>query len=333
MGADEAAYNAELFGNTLTHEQTVVDTSEAAVAAAQKVTATSDVLVTHVPDPDALRAIVDTARANNTLVLNAGARADVLRGEACDPYLFHVIASDAQYADALIAWMVNTAGIGRVAVVRDESAAAPSHGGYAMEQLAAAGVEATDPVPVETAAAQPPAAADALWLDLRGDAQRAALTRLADAPFPILCPHLSREAMGRTTGPVLWHPALFKYGASEVSTRFAERAGQPIDELAYAHWAAMQTVANAILAVNGSDAAPLREHLRTQTRFDGRKAAPLTFRAWNQQMRHELYIVEPSAEGTVVGASVPASMPEASTARRTALDTLGHSAETSSCTL
>lgn len=340
MGAEEAAYNAELFGTTLAYEPVVVDSREALLAAAPDLAATSDVLVVHIPDADMLERVVETARAVDTLVLNAGTRTDRLRGRACDTHLFHVMASDAQFIDALVSWMAASTDIGRVSVVRDASGDPTPYWTYAAERLSDAGIEVAEPVPMEAAASDPPPAADALWLDLRGSVQRRALDRMTEVPFPVVCPHLTHATVGRATGPVLWHPALFKYGASEVSDRFAARANQPMHSLAYAHWVAMQVTGDALLQVNGTDTDALRTHLRTGTRFDGRKAAPLTFRPWNQQMRHEMYIVEPEAnpsEGAPltgsVAASVPARMPETVAARRTALDALGRSAEASACSL
>ena len=331
MGAEEAAYNADLFGHTITHTQAVVDSSQAAIDAVGEQAAEADAVVAHVPEADALQSIVDVAREADTLVVNASSRDDVLRGTACDAHLFHVMASDAQFVDALVTWMRDSAAIASVAVVHD--GAASDRWAYAEERLADTGIQTNDLLPESEAPAATATDADAIWLDADGDALSSALNALSEFSGPILCPHLSRAAHGRATGPVLWHEALFKYGAKQVTNRFAERTGQAMEGLAYAHWAAMQILSDAMLQTNTTDTAALRSHLRTQTRFDGRKAAPITFRPWNQQARHELYIVEPSGDGSSVAGPVPQRMPEAPDARQTALDALGRSAEAAGCSL
>jgi hypothetical protein len=97
-----------------------------------------------------------------------------------------------------------------------------------------------------------------------------------------------RDALERWQGPkpegirvVDWHPSLTKFGAEQLNQRFETRFGAPMDERAWAAWAAVKAAAEAAL----------RNSTLERLRFDGHKGAQLSFRPEDHTLRQPLYVV------------------------------------------
>jgi ABC-type branched-subunit amino acid transport system substrate-binding protein len=310
MGAEEAAYNASLFGTELSHEAFVVDSASEIASAAQSAAA-APCIILHLPEASMVDQALEATEASGAILLNAGSIDDALRQDNCHPRLFHVAASHAQHVDALVLWLRERES-SSITVLTGERGDAPS--AYAASQLEEAGFE------IRAVVESPAEVGDgAVWVT--PTAQPGAFSQL-DPERLVLAPHVVPEAAEVAHGPVLWHESLFKYGATQVSDRFSKRARQPMDGIAYANWLAMQIAADAMAQTGSTDPEALRQHLRTVTRFDGRKAAPISFRSWNQQARHELYVRTPDPEAPIE-ASIPKRMPDAPDAQIQALDALG----------
>jgi len=104
-----------------------------------------------------------------------------------------------------------------------------------------------------------------------------------------------------------WHSSFVKFAARDLNNRFREAHGISMDDAAWAGWAAVKMVAEAV--VRGGSAAPgdVLRYLREETEFDGQKGAALTFRETGQ-LRQPLLIVEDgeiAAEAPVRGAAGP----------------------------
>lgn len=310
MGAEEAAYNASLFGTELSHAAFVADGRSGLSSAAQSA-AEAPCVVAHLPDAPTVAQALEATEASGSLLLNTGTPADGLRGENCNPRLFHVTASHAQRADALVQW-ARSQDIASVTMLTGRADGAPAASAEA--RLTEAGISVTRRTQSPGEVGE-----GAVWVV--PDARPDGFTALAGERI-VLVPDMIPEAHGVAHGPVLWHASLYKYGATQVSDRLAKRAQQPMDGAAYANWLAMQIAADAMTQTGSTDPQALRTYLRTRTRFDGRKAAPISFRAWNQQARHELYILTPDDASPIAG-TVPARMPDAPEARIEALDALG----------
>lgn len=310
MGAEEAAYNARLFGTELNHEAFVVDSASEIAAAAQSA-AEAPCVVLHLPEASMVERALRATEASGAILLNAGALDDALRKNSCHPRLFHVAASHAQHADALVGWLRDRER-STVTILTGEQGDPPSVYAASRLQEADVNVRAMVESPAETGDG-------AVWVT--PTARPGAFDQI-DRGRLILTPHLVPEAAEIAHGSVLWHDSLYKYGATQVSERFSGQARQPMDGIAYANWLAMQIAADALAQTGSTDPEVLRQHLRTVTRFDGRKAAPISFRPWNQQARHELYIRTPNPDSPIAD-SVPKRMPDAPDAQIQALDALG----------
>jgi len=92
----------------------------------------------------------------------------------------------------------------------------------------------------------------------------------------------------------LWHPSLERYGAAQLNDRFRSAANGTMDGEAWCGWFAIKVLVESALRMNENSGAALREHLlQGKTEFDGHKGAPLSFRAWDHQLRQPLYAVSP----------------------------------------
>jgi ABC-type branched-subunit amino acid transport system substrate-binding protein len=131
---------------------------------------------------------------------------------------------------------------------------------------------------------------------------------------------------------VLWHPSLERFGAAQLNDRFRARFGGEMDGAAWAGWMAVKALWEASLRARSIDPMALRAYLeRGATQLDGHKGWPLSFRAWDRQLRQPLYLVAGSAGGgTRVVAEVPERRGEEGSSRDL-LDRLGADASAMRC--
>ena len=94
-----------------------------------------------------------------------------------------------------------------------------------------------------------------------------------------------------------WHPDFKKYAAEQLNRRFLKAQGRPMDEDAWAGWAAVKILTDTIARLQVTEPAGLLDHLKTQLQFDGQKGVDMNFRPTGQ-LRQVLFLVE---NGRVVG--------------------------------
>lgn len=135
----------------------------------------------------------------------------------------------------------------------------------------------------------------------------------------------------QATEAVLWHSSLERFGAAQLNDRFRARFGGEMDGAAWAGWMAVKALWEASLRARSTDGAALRAYLsRDATQFDGHKGWPLSFRAWDRQLRQPLYLVAPGENGGPrIAGEVPAARGEESS--RELLDRLGADAAATTC--
>jgi hypothetical protein len=124
---------------------------------------------------------------------------------------------------------------------------------------------------------------------------------------------------------VVWDPSLAKFGADTLNERFHTRFGTPMTEDAWTAWFAVKVLWESSLRVKSGDSRAIADYLvRETTQFDGHKGRPLSFRAWDHQLRQPLYVRTGSRvlEEPVTRDGEPA---------RNALDRLGPGASASKC--
>jgi hypothetical protein len=119
----------------------------------------------------------------------------------------------------------------------------------------------------------------------------------------------------------LWDATLEKYGAAQLNDRFKDFARAPMDGPAWAGWVAVKIAWEAFLRAPDT---PGTYMVSEKAQFDGHKGAPLSFRAWDHQLRQPLYAVADRVIDVPDTARSPRPV-------RELLDTLGEPAGSQSC--
>lgn len=88
-----------------------------------------------------------------------------------------------------------------------------------------------------------------------------------------------------------WHPSFEKYAAAQLNKRYAEQFGQPMDDPAWAGWAAVKLLSDTVAREQDATPATLLEALRSRLSFDGQKGVDMSFRP-DGQLRQPLLLVE-----------------------------------------
>lgn len=343
-------------------------TPDAAVRAAERMVATEDVvgLVGGV-GPGQAAALGTTAQQRGVLFFNVGSPDDALRGSACQRTTFHVEASDTMYLDAAFAYYASQGHRRWFFVTPDTDA------GHTLHARAVAAINRRNDGSKEVGSALVPPGPQAYGkvIDALGKAEPDAVMSLQNAsdqdfflgqlasarvtypvtgfPFPMT---QTREYYTRFLqsypgggGPraTLWDPTLRSNGAGELNDRFAGMSGAPMDPAAWATFAAVSILAEAVARTGASSTDALVSYLESpHAQFDVRKGIAASFRPWDHQLRQPLYMVQLNGgaklgttvqdqlgEARVVG-RVPADVKAGSDAA-TKLDELGIPAAESQC--
>ncbi len=120
-----------------------------------------------------------------------------------------------------------------------------------------------------------------------------------------------RAAAGGAEGTTaeMWDASLERFGAGQLNDRFRETGGG-MGSAEWAGWMSVKIAWEAYLRRPEGSASAIAEWLaRVATHFEGHKGAPLSFRAWDHQLRQPLYIVGPGARVTEVPSLSRSDMP------------------------
>ncbi len=112
-----------------------------------------------------------------------------------------------------------------------------------------------------------------------------------------------------------WHPKFVKYAARDLNKRFLRVQGVAMDDDAWAGWAAVRMVAEAVIRTQSNEPSALLAFMKTEIAFDGQKGVPHTFRDTGQ-LRQRMLIVDEA--GKLTGEA-----PVRGVADTTDLDSLG----------
>ena len=99
-----------------------------------------------------------------------------------------------------------------------------------------------------------------------------------------------------------WHEEFTKFAAGELNNRFRKAQGLPMDDDAWAGWAVLKLLSEAVARAQSTEPVRILAYVRHEMAFDGQKGVPQTFRDTGQ-LRQPLLLVE---AGKLVGeAPVP----------------------------
>ena len=267
--------------------------------------------------------------ASKLPLLNLGETADRLRERDCRPQMLHLMPSERMRADALAQtlaarrWQQVLLLTGPSDADRERSASAQaSIKRYGLKLVASKAFKLSAD-PRERDLANPllltgPNAApayDVVWVvDSDGEFARALPYRSA----------LPRPVVGDAGLVALaWHASFERFGAPQVSRRFAKAAGRPMLGSDWAAWMAGKAVIAAIVAAPKGPAAAIQQAL-AEVEIDGSKGLTMGFRPWDGQLRQPLLL----GDGQSVVASAPV---DGMLHPKNTLDTLGADAPEKLC--
>jgi len=125
--------------------------------------------------------------------------------------------------------------------------------------------------------------------------------------------------------PAAWHYTHEAWGALQLQNRFRERAGRWMQEQDYGAWLAIRAIGEASVRTRSLDFDTLLAFLRSDAfTLAGFKGVPLSFRAWDGQLRQPVLLAQARALVTVAPV-------EGFLHPKNELDTLGYDQTESAC--
>jgi ABC-type branched-subunit amino acid transport system substrate-binding protein len=298
-------------------------------------------------------ALADLAQEKGIVFFNIGNDVDSLRGPKCRRNAFSIGPSLTMRVRALGLWAIqakewkswvilqgDSKGEGRLADAARLYAEA--NGAKVLATLNVSEPESHDPgTLLEKLRGLNP---QFVFVALSGEKQQLVLEayQLAGLTFPIGGAEPELVRIGRDTARFTgywsagWSHLNRIFGASELNNRFVDFAGLPMDERAWAAWAGVKVLGEAMLRAKSSAAEDLVPYLRDKVQFDGYVGTALTFRPWDQQLRQMVTIVKVNHDAPWNGWD--SVVPESSVPFRgmkgwkgDPLDAVGFTAEESGC--
>jgi ABC transporter substrate binding protein (PQQ-dependent alcohol dehydrogenase system) len=332
MAIKDSAFELDVAAINIQVETVSAPTPTVARDLAAKAEAGGNVAVLTDLDVAATLAVADATRLP---VINLGEADDRLREADCRPRLLHTLPSERMRADAL----AQTLAAQRWTQVLLLTGPAPEdarRAEVARQAIARYGLKlvATKPFklsadPRERDLANPRLltagnAYDAIWVvDSDGEFARS-------LPYRSVLPRPVVGDAGLTA--LAWHAQFERFGAPQVSRRFARAAGRPMAASDWSAWIAGRALVGAALAAAGQ--APVTAKVGgagtafaralAENEVDGSKGVGLAFRPWDGQLRQPMLLTD--GQGVVAMAPVDGILHP-----KNNLDTLGADAPEKRC--
>ncbi|MEP4194897.1 MAG: ABC transporter substrate-binding protein [Aliishimia sp.] len=269
------------------------------LAAATALLAKTPYLILDAP-ADTLLAISDLPEAQDALLFNASAGDLDLRDAGCRANLLHSLPSDAMRTDALAQIFVKKRWTDLVMITgthpQDLAYAAAVKRSLSKFGLKLKGEKtwAFDADMRRNAAQEVP-----LFTQEFGDYDAMILAdELHDFGRYVLYNTWQARPVTGSEGlsAVTWSPVIEQWGAVQLQNRFTDNFARPMASVDYAAWAAMRSLGEAVTRTNASDVATLRDYILSDAfELAGFKGRPLTYRAWNGQLRQPIALAHPRA--------------------------------------
>ncbi|TSA08656.1 MAG: amino acid ABC transporter substrate-binding protein [Comamonadaceae bacterium] len=242
-------------------------------------------------------------QSSEVLLFNVTAGDDSLRRAACSANLFHTLPDESMLADATAQFLTAHKWT-RVLLLSSAAASDATRTAAARQAIKRYGIKlsgdktfklSNDPrerelgnIALLTAGSD----ADAVWVvDADGEFAR-------DVPYRTSLP---RPVVG-SAGLVAeaWQTSWERFGAPQLSRRFAKAAQRPMASADWAAWMATKAIIE--VAIKFPDAREHRRALRSpDLALDGFKGVRLSFRPWDQQLRQPLFLAHGGIGGGIAG--------------------------------
>ena len=355
LALEEANVLAGFFGKRFTLVSESFNQSEMATQKAVKLIKEDKVvaIVGNLDDQSA-RSISEVTQMHRVPFFNCSSTAGNLRGVDCHRYTFHIEASAAIYVSAIGHWLIHKENLTQWYFLTDDSPGNISIYEQAQKFLKKENGEEIghEMVPTESPdyrlafkkikRANP----EAVFAILNSEDQINFLKQYKKRglPFQVVSVKMDMVKLWKAevkdlTGvwPTLWYHELFRYSARELNNRFFRRFNKPMECVAWANWAAVKMIGEAVIRTQSTEGKKLIEYLENKPPFDGHKGSALTFRSWDHQLKQPLHLVTPRAEPgerkwDILEIVTPVPIPGIK-ADGNSLETLGGSHSESQCQL
>jgi len=323
MAVDEAGFELEAAGAQVALASVPaasIDAARTAAVAAEKNGAA--VLLTDLP-ADWTLAVADAVKLP---VLNLSEASDRLRQQDCRARLFHLIPSERMRSDAMAQTLVSRKW-SKLLLLVGASAQDATRAATVQASIKRYGLQVVGTKPFKLSADPRERDLANPLLLTAGSSYDAVWVVDSDGEFARTLPYrtvLPRPVVGDGGLVALaWHAQFERYGAPQVSRRFAKAAKRPMTAPDWAAWMAGKALtAAAIAAPKGPNAAWAEAVAKNA--LDGSKGTGLSFRAWDGQLRQPMLL----SDGQGVISLAPA---EGVLHPRNVLDTLGADAPEKLC--
>jgi ABC transporter substrate binding protein (PQQ-dependent alcohol dehydrogenase system) len=291
VALDEGKFELEAAGSAVTLETRPVGSAEAARAAAQAAEKGGAAILLTDLDATLTLAVADAVKLP---VVNLGEPADRLRQQDCRATLFHVIPSERMRTDALAQTLVSRKWTQLLLLVGN-SPQDPLRAATAQASMKRYGLKVVASKPYKLSAdprerdlANPllltaSAAYDAVWVvDSDGEFART-------LPYRTVLP---RPVVGDAGLVALaWHAQFERYGAPQVSRRFAKAYKRPMTAADWSAWMGGKVLIALATAEPKGPVAAWGKAL-AKTPVDGSKGGSLSFRPWDGQLRQSMLLTD-----------------------------------------
>jgi len=334
VGTEDNATTGSFMGQTYETE-TVATTPEEMMADFEALVGEEVRLFVILAEAPDLLALADAA-PEGAILFNARSGAVALRSEDCRANLFHTAPSDAMRADAVaqfLVWkqwtdwyLIGGSNPADAALTEAYRNAAAKFGAEVVEERTyedTGGSRVSDSGHVLVQRQLPVFTQDAAEHDVvvAADASDVFAEYL---PYNTWSPAPVAGSAGLR--PVTWAPTHESWGATQMQTRFEKAAGRAMTDEDYQVWLALRVIGEAVTRTGSADPAALRDYMLGDAfELAAFKGVPVTFRAWNGQLRQPILL----SNGRM---TISVSPQDGFLHQRSPLDTLGLDAPESGCT-
>jgi ABC transporter substrate binding protein (PQQ-dependent alcohol dehydrogenase system) len=297
-----------------------IDAARAAAQAAEK--AGAAVLLTDLPT-DWTLAVADAVKLP---VLNLSDAADRLRQQDCRAHLFHLMPSERMRTDALAQTLVARKWT-KLLLLTGPSPQDALRAATAQASIKRYGLDVVASKPFKLSADPRERSLANPLLLTAGTSYDAVWVVDSDGEFARTLPYrtvLPRPVVGDAGLVALaWHAQFERYGAPQVSRRFAKATKRPMTAHDWAAWMAGKALVGAATAAPKGPNAAWAKALAS-TPIDGSKGTPLSFRPWDGQLRQPMLLTD--GQGVISQAPIEGLLHP-----NNVLDTLGVDAPEKAC--
>ena len=243
---------------------------------------------------EALAELARRTRALPVVILNATAPDDRLRGEDCQPHLAHTGPSLLMQADALMQYLVFRKWTSLLVL----QGPLPEDAQWVAAVQRAArkfGAKVVEVRPFQLTNDPRQREQTNVALLTGGVEHDVVLVADSDGEFGRYVPYQTlrpRPVVG-TVGlvPEAWHWSWERNGGPQLNSRFEKKTGRRLTGQDWAVWVAVKAIVQSALRTRSVEFEANRRYLfGEQMNLDGFKGNPLSFRAWDRQLRQPLFL-------------------------------------------